>query len=73
MLPERGMVYDPEELALLGNIFDMAVASLQPMMRTPINRQQIAKSIMEYAAIGERDPIELELAACANLIIPAAA
>jgi hypothetical protein len=39
MLPERGMVYDPEELALLGNIFDMAVASLQPMMRTPINRQ----------------------------------
>jgi len=71
MLRERGVAYDPEELSLLGNIFDQAVASLPPTMRTPINRTQIAKNILERAAIGESDPIEL--AACANLIITAAA
>ena len=73
MLREQGVAYDPEELSLLGDIFDQAVASIPRAMRTPINRTQIAKNILERAAIGERDPIELELAACANLIVTAAA
>jgi hypothetical protein len=73
MLRERGTAYGPEELSLLGEIFDQVVASIPPAMRTPINRAQIAKNILERAAIGESDPIELELAASANLIITSAA
>ena len=73
MLRERSVVYSPEELSLLGDIFDQAVASIPPAMRTRINRTQIARNILERAAVGERDPIELELAACVNLIVTAAA
>jgi hypothetical protein len=73
MLRERGVAYDPEELALLGYIFDQAASSLPPTMSTPANRMQIAKNILIRAALGERDPVELELTALANLIVTAAA
>jgi hypothetical protein len=49
----REGVYDPEELALLGSVFDQAVAALPPAMRTPANRMEIAKIILRCAAIGE--------------------
>jgi hypothetical protein len=52
MLREGNGVYDPEELALLGNVFDQAVAGLPPAMRTPANRIEIAKIILRCAAIG---------------------
>jgi hypothetical protein len=73
MLRERGVAYDPEELALLGRIFDRAVSSLPSTMKTSANRTQIAKNILTRAALGERDPLELELTARANLISSAAA
>jgi hypothetical protein len=41
-------------------------------VRCPINRTVVAKTFWRARA-GECDPIELELAACANLITPAAA
>ena len=37
--------------------------SLPTAMRTPYNRVQIAKNLLACAATGERDRIELELAA----------
>lgn len=55
MMRERAAVYDPEELALLGIIFEQSVATLPPAMRTPANRTAIAKIIFERAAAGEPD------------------
>jgi hypothetical protein len=67
MLPDQSAVYYPEELSLLGQILDQAVQSLPPSMRTPQNRAAIAKDILACAATGERDPIEIGLAALINL------
>jgi hypothetical protein len=72
MLREQGVVFCPEELSLLGGVFDQALASLPATMRTRANRSVIAKSILASAAAGERDPIELELAATTNLTVAAA-
>jgi hypothetical protein len=73
MLSDQSAVYYPEELSLLGEILDQAVQSLPPGMRTPQNRAAIAKNILARAATGERDPIELGLAALTNLKVTAAA
>jgi hypothetical protein len=73
MLGERDVVYYPEELTLLGSIFDEAIASLPAAKRTPANRTEIAKNILRRAAAGERDPVELGLAAVTNLTGNAAA
>jgi len=71
MLRDTGVVLNPEELSLLGNVFDQAMASLPSAMRTRVNRSEIAKNILASAAAGERDPIELELAATMNLTVAA--
>jgi len=73
MLPDQSAVYYPEELSLLGQILDQAVQSLPPSMRTPQNRAAIAKDILACAATGERDPIEIGLAALINLKVTVAA
>ena len=73
MLGEQSVVFDPEDLLLLGGIFDQALASLPPAMRTRSNRSEIAKNILASAASGERDPIELELAATMTVATRAAA
>ncbi len=61
MSRERSAVYEPEELSLLGGIFDQSVAALPVAMRTPANRTEIAKIILWRAAAGE-----LELAPLAK-------
>ncbi len=53
MLRERSAVYDPEELSLLGTMFDQAVAVLPATMQTPANRTEIAKIILRPAAAGD--------------------
>jgi hypothetical protein len=73
MLRERSVVYDPEELSLLGHILDQAIASLPVAMRTPYNRAEIARNILARAAMGERDPIELERAAALDMKVSTAA
>ena len=73
MLPDQSAVYYSEELSLLGQILDQAVQSLPLSMRTPQNRAAIAKNILACAATGERDPIELRLAALINLKVTVAA
>jgi hypothetical protein len=68
---EHGVVFGPEELSLLGDVFDQALASLPARLRTRANRSVIARSILASAAAGQRDPIELELAATTNLTVAA--
>jgi hypothetical protein len=70
---EEGIVFEPEELSLLGGIYDQAIASLPWRMQTRANREAIAKNLMSSAASGERDRIELELAAFRDLTVNAAA
>jgi len=59
-------VFQPEELRLLRYIFDESVSDLPPHMRTSVNQARIAKQILDCAATGERDPIELRMAAALN-------
>ena len=59
MSVERTAIFGPEELALLGTIFDQAVASLPATMRTQANRTEIAKIVMDRAAAGERELLPL--------------
>lgn len=73
MSSDQGAVYDPEELALLGHVLDRAVRTLPPNLRTFQNRAKIARNILACAARGERDPIQLELAASIDLDITFAA
>ena len=67
MLRDQSVVYFPDELSLLGDILDQVLESLPTAMRTPYNRVQIAKTLLACAATGERDRIELELAATIDL------
>lgn len=62
LLEKPSGVYDPEDLASLGNLFDRAIASLPTCMRTNENRVAIARLVMQRAA---RD----ELASLANLML----
>jgi len=43
MSSPQGIVFDPEELSLLGSVFDQAIASLPSSMRTPAKTMEIAK------------------------------
>jgi hypothetical protein len=71
MLRDRSFVLEPEELLLLGSVFDQALASLPTRMQTRARRSEIARNILASVAAGERDPIELELAATMNLTVAA--
>ena len=73
MLPDQSAVYYPEELSLFGQILDQAVQSLPLSMRTPQNSAAIAKNILAVAVTGERDPIEIRLAALITLKVTVAA
>jgi hypothetical protein len=55
--------YSPEELVLLRRIFDQVVHELPPAERTSSARSQIARRILSCAATGERNPVELRMAA----------
>jgi hypothetical protein len=59
-------VYAPDELSLLRRIMDEAVASLPFELRTAERKAKIARHILNCAATGERDPVELRYAALAD-------
>ncbi|KYK45317.1 hypothetical protein A1D31_35090 [Bradyrhizobium liaoningense] len=46
-------VFDPEELSVLGSLYDSAITALPPSMRTPENRTAIAKLILARTVAGE--------------------
>ncbi|WP_246756869.1 hypothetical protein [Bradyrhizobium neotropicale] len=63
MLQHYSGVYDPEDLTVLGRVFDEAVAALPPSMQTPENRAAIARLVLERAAAGRA-----ELASLMNVV-----
>jgi DNA-binding FadR family transcriptional regulator len=67
-----GRIYAPEELLLFRRIFENAFGSLPAAMRTSENRARIARAILDCAATGERDPVELRIAARIELQVSAA-
>jgi hypothetical protein len=73
MLGEQCIAFYPEDLSLLGTVYDRLLASLPPGMRTSSNRVEIAKRLISAAANGERDPVELELTAAMDPIATKAA
>ena len=73
MSTDQGDVYYPEDLSLLGEVLDQIARALPPKMRTRANLAEFAKNILACTATGERDPIELELAAWINAMATVAA
>jgi hypothetical protein len=59
-------LYSSEELIFLRRVLDEAIDSLPASMRTPDSRSKIAKRIMDCAATGERDRVELRIAGLAG-------
>ena len=51
--------FDPEATRTLGQAFDMACALLGHTPQPTAVREAIAKSIIEAAKAGERDPVRL--------------
>jgi hypothetical protein len=68
----RGGAYAPEELMLFRRVFERAPASLPEAMRTDECRSRMAQNLPPCAATGERDPVELRIAALADLQAAAA-
>ena len=59
-------VYFPDELSLLGMVFDQVVQSLSADLRTPYNRTAIARNLLAGFLSGERDPEVLRRVALMN-------
>jgi hypothetical protein len=59
--------FDPEAIRTLGQAFDMACALLGHTPQPTAVREHIAKSIIEAAKAGERDPVRLREAGLAVL------
>jgi hypothetical protein len=55
-------VYSSEELIFLRSVLDEAIGRLPICMRTSSSRSAIARRIMDCAANGERDRMELRIA-----------
>ncbi|UVO33125.1 hypothetical protein KUF59_07835 [Bradyrhizobium arachidis] len=55
----RSGVFDPEDLSVLGKIYDEVVATLPASMRTPVNRTEIAKLVLGRIAAGEAELVLL--------------
>jgi hypothetical protein len=55
VLQVRGEVFDADVLSVLGKIYDEAVAALPASMRTPVNRTEIARLVLERTAVGEAE------------------
>ena len=68
-----GAVYEPEDLSLLGKVFDELMQSLPPDLRTPRNRMTIARSLLVCCLTGERDADVLGRTALRNSKLVAAA
>lgn len=59
-------VYSPEELNFLHQVLDNAVRTLPVQMQTSVSKSRIAKRILDCAATGERNRVELRIAGLAD-------
>jgi hypothetical protein len=62
MLVKRA-AYNPEEIHLLRSVLERCSAGLEPSVRNSEIKAAMAERILRCAAIGERIPIELRIAA----------
>jgi hypothetical protein len=62
MVP-RGGVFQPDEIALMRSALDEAATILPMAKRTSAVKARLASRILAAAAKGERDPIQLRIAA----------
>ena len=63
--------FDPEATRALGQAFDTACALLGHTPQPTAVREHIAKSIIEAAKAGERDPVRLREAGLAAVVAEA--
>jgi hypothetical protein len=68
----RNRVYTSEELMLFRRVFERALVSFPETMRTAECRSRIAQNLLACAATGERDPVELRIAALTDIWAAAA-
>jgi hypothetical protein len=62
MVPHGG-VFQPDEIALMRSALDEAATILPKAKRTSAMKARLASRILAAAAKGERDPIQLRIAA----------
>jgi hypothetical protein len=65
-MDNRGALYRPEDLMLFRRIFDECMRGLPADKRTAAHQARIAKQLLDCAATGERNPVELRVAATAD-------
>jgi hypothetical protein len=59
----RGTVYQPEDITLVKTVLEEAATLLPAARRTCAMKAKLAARILASAAKGERDPIQLRIAA----------
>jgi hypothetical protein len=63
MQSAKGHVYQPEDIAMMKTVLDEAATILPVTKRTSAMKAKLAARILASAASGERDPIQLRIAA----------
>ena len=59
----RGTVFQPELIELMKTVLEEVTASLPEAKRTSATKVDMASAILACAAIGERNPVTLKVAA----------
>jgi hypothetical protein len=59
----RGALYQPEDIALMRTVLEEAATILPAHRRTPAMKTKLAARIQASVAKGERDPVQLRIAA----------
>jgi len=67
MVPHGG-VFQPDEITLMKSVLDEAATILPKAERTPAMKVRLASRILAAAAKGERDPIQLRIAALLEVV-----
>ena len=62
------MVLQPDEIMLMGSALDEATIILPEIERTATMKAKFASRILAAAAKGERDPIQLRIAALLEVV-----
>lgn len=59
----RGSLFQPEDVALMRSVLEEATTVLPMVRRTSAMKTKLASRILASAAKGERDPVQLRIAA----------
>jgi hypothetical protein len=67
-MSDRRDAFDPETVSLLRTALDQAWSILLPRQRAAITKSELAQRILEFAALGERDPVRLRVRAVMEVV-----